>query len=175
MFLAANPSIINTYQHNISMATLSDRNLPLERTNHVGTFIFPDISVPTTLERRQSNVKVDIDRRLDSSLKQEAVKFDKDKLDWSLLPFEALEGTVKVLQFGANKYARSNWKIGGGFKYTRTISACLRHLFAYMRGQDLDPESGLSHIDHAMCNLVFLAYFIRNKRVYNKDDRELNV
>lgn len=103
----------------------------------------------------------------------QAIKFDDGKVDWSLVPFEALEGMVKVLEFGAKKYAAWNWTEGGGFKWTRLVGSCLRHLFAWARGQDNDPESGLSHIYHAQCNLLFLAYYIGNKEKFNKDDRNV--
>lgn len=100
-----------------------------------------------------------------------ATKFDQGKPDWSLVPFEALEGMVKVLEFGAKKYSRNNWKKGGGFLYTRVLGSCFRHLFAFLRGEDVDPESGLSHIYHAQCNLLFLAYYLTNEKEFNKDDR----
>ena len=102
----------------------------------------------------------------------EAIKHDAGKPDWSLMPFEALEDTVKVLEFGAKKYARCNWAENGGFKYTRVLGACLRHIFAFIRGEDLDPESGISHISHAMCNLLFISYYLRHKDIYTKDDRD---
>ena len=102
-----------------------------------------------------------------------AMKFDDGKPDWSLVPFESLEGMVKVLEFGAKKYAGWNWTNDGGFPYTRVLRSCLRHLFAYMRGEDNDPESGLSHIHHAMCNLLFISHYIGNKEKYNKDDRQV--
>lgn len=104
---------------------------------------------------------------------KQAVKFDDGKVEWSLVPFEALEGMAQVLEFGAKKYAAWNWTEGGGFKWTRILGSCLRHLFAFMRGEDNDPESGLSHISHAQCNLLFLAYYIRNKDKFNKDDRNV--
>lgn len=105
--------------------------------------------------------------------KLEAIKFDAGKPDWSLVPFEALEGMAQVLTFGSQKYAAWNWTEGAGFKWTRLVSSCLRHLFAFARGEDNDPESGLSHISHAQCNLLFLAYYIRNKDKMNKDDRNV--
>ena len=40
---------------------------------------------------------------------QEGKKFDQGKLDWSLVPFKSLEGMVKVLMFGEQKYSRDNW------------------------------------------------------------------
>lgn len=102
---------------------------------------------------------------------KEAIKLDTGKPDWSLVPFEALEGMVRVLEFGANKYSRNNWQTSGGFSYRRVLTACIRHLFAYMRGEDVDPESGLSHVSHAQCNLLFLGYYLTNKEKFNKDDR----
>ena len=102
-----------------------------------------------------------------------AIKHDDGKTDWSLVPFEALEGMADVLSFGAKKYASWNWTDGGGFSYTRVLRSCLRHIFAFMRGEDNDPESGLSHISHAQCNLLFLAYYIRDKKKFSKDDRNV--
>ena len=108
-----------------------------------------------------------------AKLKTEAVKFDTGKVDWTLVPFEALEGMVKVLEFGAIKYSRNNWQMDNGFKWTRVTASALRHLFAWLRGEDNDPESGLSHISHCQCNLLFLAYYIRNKNQASKDDRNV--
>jgi len=120
----------------------------------------------------------DLRKQLDAwpssqNITKEAVKHDDGKADWSLVPFESLEGMVKVLEFGAQKYAGWNWTTNGGFSYTRVLRSCLRHLFAYMRGEDNDPESGLSHIHHAMCNLLFISHYIGNKEKYNKDDRQV--
>lgn len=100
-----------------------------------------------------------------------ATRFDSGKTDWSQVPFSALEGMVKVLEFGAKKYAKANWTTGGGFDHTRVTNSCFRHLFAYMEGQDTDPESGLSHIWHAQCNLLFLAHYKNNADSFPKDDR----
>ena len=100
-----------------------------------------------------------------------AIKFDSGKTDWSLMPFEAVEEINKVLEFGAKKYAAHNWTQGEGFRYTRVLNSLFRHLFAWSRGEDLDPESGLSHLAHAGCNIIFLLYYNRYKARYNNDDR----
>ena len=100
----------------------------------------------------------------------EAVKADSGKPDWSLVPFEALEGMVRVLEFGANKYQAYNFASGKGLEYTRLISAALRHLMAFSRGEDLDPESGLPYIYHCQCNLLFLAYFTAHKDKFTEND-----
>lgn len=109
----------------------------------------------------------------DDSLKlNTAIKHDTGKRDWSLLPYDSVEEIVKVLEFGAQKYARDNWKQGEGFKYSRSFSALQRHILAFMRGEDNDPETGISHISHAMCNLLFMQHFVLNKDKYkNCDDR----
>jgi len=100
-----------------------------------------------------------------------AVKHDEGKTDWSLMPFEAIEEINKVLDFGAKKYAAHNWRTGSGFKYTRVLSSLLRHTFAWARGEDLDPESGLSHLSHMGCNVVFLIYYNKYNARYSNDDR----
>jgi hypothetical protein len=99
------------------------------------------------------------------------IKADSGKTDWSLMPFEAVEEINKVLEFGAKKYAAHNWKKGSGFKYTRLLGSLLRHIFAYMRGEDKDPESGLSHMAHAGCNVIFLLYYDKYRDKFTNDDR----
>lgn len=94
-------------------------------------------------------------------------KHDQGKPSLALLPGESLEEVAKVLDFGANKYGVYNWR--KGFTYTRVTSAALRHIFAFLRGEDKDPETGLSHIAHAICGLLFLLTFILTKT--GTDDR----
>ena len=101
-----------------------------------------------------------------------AVRDDEGKTNWSLMPFEALEEINKVLEFGATKYAANNWQEGTGFKYSRVLNSLLRHVFAFMRGEDKDPESGLSHMAHAGCNVLFILYYLKNKARYANDDRQ---
>lgn len=97
----------------------------------------------------------------------EAVKFDQDKNRLDLLPFDALEDVAKVFTYGAKKYGERNWE--HGFSYGRNIGAALRHFFAFADGEDLDPETGLSHLSHAICNLLFLrAFQLRNIGVDNR-------
>jgi hypothetical protein len=101
----------------------------------------------------------------------DAKKLDDGKLDWSLLPIDSVEEILKVLEFGKKKYSSWNWASNGGFNYTRVLNAMLRHLFAYIRGQDNDPETGLSHMAHLGCNVLFILYYIKHKEQFNKDDR----
>ena len=98
-------------------------------------------------------------------------KTDKGKPGFELLPFELLAETNKVLQHGAAKYKKLNWQKKEGFWYSRCFNALLRHMFAFWRGEDNDPETGLSHLSHAMCNLLFLMYHFKNNKA--ADDRPI--
>lgn len=84
----------------------------------------------------------------------EALKYDGAKPRVDLLPSEPLLMIACVLGFGAEKYAAHNWR--AGFDQSRLIGAAMRHLLAYNDGEDTDPESGLSHIAHAGCCVLFL-------------------
>jgi len=82
-------------------------------------------------------------------------KFDGGKLEYGLLPPLALEETVKVLTFGAQKYERDNWQKVPDAK-RRYFDALQRHVWAWKQGEQFDPESGIHHLAHAMCCLMFL-------------------
>lgn len=88
-------------------------------------------------------------------------KHDQDKPMLNLLDAQALEGLAAVLTFGAKKYAADNWR--GGINNSRLVASLLRHLFAIMRGEMVDPESGLPHIDHVGCNWMFLSNNLKNR------------
>jgi hypothetical protein len=94
-------------------------------------------------------------------------KHDGGKPPMALLSSDALFEIAKVLEFGAKKYDAWNWK--GGFKWVRISSAVLRHIFSWLRGEDKDPETGLSHLAHASCGLMFLLDFEVNH--LGEDDR----
>lgn len=85
-------------------------------------------------------------------------KDDSSKLQMNLLPWDALEEVAKVLTVGAKKYAPDNWRIVPD-AVERYESALVRHLAAYKKGEDLDPEDGLSHLAHLACNALFLVSF----------------
>lgn len=85
-----------------------------------------------------------------------AIKYDDNKSPLSYISYSLLKELTKVRRFGALKYSKNNWK--KGFMYTRSISACMRHLLNYINGQLVDNESGLSHVSHAICCLEHLLY-----------------
>lgn len=81
------------------------------------------------------------------------VKHDDEKPRMALLSTYALTETAKVLNYGAEKYGADNWR--AGISARRLISAALRHILAFNDGEDNDPETGLSHLAHAMCMIMF--------------------
>mgnify|MGYP001558282212 CR=1 FL=1 len=64
-----------------------------------------------------------------------------------------------------------NWE--AGFDWSRPYDALQRHLTAWWEGEDLDPESGLSHLAHCGCCLLFLLAF--QLRRTGRDDRSKGV
>jgi len=88
------------------------------------------------------------------------VKYDQNKPQWSLLPFEALEEVVEVLTSGAKKYAPDNWKFVPDAD-ARYMDAAFRHMAQYMQGEQHDEETGNNHLAHAVCCLLFKLWFDR--------------
>ena len=81
-----------------------------------------------------------------------------------------METTTQVLAYGAKKYAGHNWR--KGMKWSYLIAAALRHLYAIKWGEDLDPETGLSHYGHFGCCLAFLIEYQTFSNLYgHMDDR----
>lgn len=116
-----------------------------------------------------------------------ALRYNDNKPQWSLVDFNSLEPLVRVLEYGEHKYSifedhfenrykgsdiskekvieddlqlissgRNNWKLG--FDNNKLLESLARHLFALMRGEINDPESGLPHIGHVLANSMFYAY-----------------
>ncbi len=126
-------------------------------------------------------------------------RYNAGKLKWSLLDWTSLRSMVKVLMYGAHKYSvfkdgsgnivtgaeispeaaeklelqssgQHNWKTG--LKTTEICDSTMRHLVAYMQGEDIDPESGLPHTGHLFCNIMFLEYMMENRP--ELDDRVID-
>ena len=94
------------------------------------------------------------------------IKADQKKLAWHLMPPDALEEIVKVMQHGAEKYEPRDWETGTNWH--RYFSAAMRHLWAWWKGEDVDA-SGYSHLAHAAASvLILLTYELRK---VGTDDR----
>lgn len=97
----------------------------------------------------------------------EGRKDDADKAPYDLIAPELLEDVAAVLKFGAAKYAPRGWE--KGMRWGRPFAAAMRHLWAWWRGEATDPETGLSHLAHAACCVMFLLAY--EKRGVGEDDR----
>lgn len=86
-------------------------------------------------------------------------KYDDGKPMMSLVDPYVLTEMARVLTYGARKYSPDNWR--KGFNLRRILDACLRHISAWSSGQDVDEETGLSHLAHAMCCLMFLMWLYK--------------
>ena len=80
------------------------------------------------------------------------IKHDDGKPRFSLVPPLAELEVVKVLSFGAEKYAPDNWR---GIDPIRYVDAAGRHINAHRRGETADAESRLHSLAHAICCLMF--------------------
>lgn len=89
----------------------------------------------------------------------EGLRFNTGKSRIDLAPADAMFHVGKVLAMGAEKYDEHNWE--KGMPYSKVISSLERHLAKWKAGEDLDEESGLHHIDHLMCNALFLSRYVR--------------
>lgn len=79
----------------------------------------------------------------------------KTKPQLHLIPKVSLEQQANALQLGEEKYGFFNWretKVGAN----TYISAMFRHLAAFKEGEDLDPESGTSHLGHVMASCAII-------------------
>ena len=105
---------------------------------------------------------------MDALMEDVGIKHDSAKRKWKLLPWEQIEEVVKVLEFGAVKYGEENWKKLECLR-GRCEQAAMRHLIAYMKNEDKDPETGLSHMAHLTCNALFLLWNEMENEKANKD------
>ncbi len=97
----------------------------------------------------------------------EGKKNDQGKPELGLVPKSLIWAVGTVLTMGAKIYGTHNWR--NGLAWSRPYNALLRHLTAWWGGEDLDPESGLSHLWHASAELAFLVEYEESKA--GLDDR----
>jgi hypothetical protein len=79
------------------------------------------------------------------------------KLALDIIPWGAILACEPVFKHGAEKYGPLNWREEGQKIGRRAyLTAALRHLFADLEGESVDPESGELHIKHAIAGLAIL-------------------
>lgn len=77
--------------------------------------------------------------------------------EYSLIPPLPLAEIARVYGYGARKYKPGNWL--KGYPYSWSLDAMQRHIEAFRRGEEIDPESGLSHLAHASFHCMGLMHF----------------
>ena len=90
------------------------------------------------------------------------------KVPLSVLPSPVLAEVGLAMLEGARKYGRHNYR-EAGVRGSVYYDACFRHLMAWWEGEDIDPDSGLSHITKAVAGLIVLRDSMMNENW--KDDR----
>lgn len=86
-------------------------------------------------------------------------RFNQGKTRHDLVPAFAQEQYAKVITMGCEKYGERNWE--RGMKWSKILASLERHIQAIKRGEDYDPESGLLHSAHVMCNAGFLTEYYK--------------
>ena len=78
------------------------------------------------------------------------------KLSLAVLPVRVLWRVSLAMLEGALKYGRHNYRAAGVRASVYFDAVVMRHLFGWWEGEDIDPDSGLSHIDKAIAGLLVM-------------------
>ncbi len=84
-----------------------------------------------------------------------AATYDEGKPPLAYLPWGGIDEVAMVQAYGHKKYKDYN-NYRKGMEIGRNLSCAIRHIRAFMEGEDLDKESGRSHLAHAACRLLFV-------------------
>jgi len=94
---------------------------------------------------------------VNSNEKGSGARYNGNKPDMSLIPLWTLEEEAKVWDYGTKKYNAWNW--AKGMPWSVPYACAMRHLSAWQRGEEIDPESGQPHLAHVMCNIRMLTLY----------------
>jgi aryl-alcohol dehydrogenase-like predicted oxidoreductase len=100
-------------------------------------------------------------------IKQEALRFDNNKIRFDLIPTEGLLELARVYTMGAIKYEDNNWR--KGMKFSRCIASLERHWNLWKSGQEVDIETGCHHLGQVCWNAMTLLVYCLTKT--GTDDR----
>lgn len=136
---------------------------------------FPDCGCPTESQRQPTpGVYETMEQELRAAVESGVVhvrpkvenadrlsvarKDDESKAPLHLIDPLWAHATAQVLDFGQRKYKAWNWA-KGTFNWSQLYRAAQAHLTAWWDGEDKDPETGLPHLWHANCCLMFLTRY----------------
>lgn len=96
---------------------------------------------------------------LNSDEKGSGARKNAGKTMFSQVPMHLLAGVARVLQGGMIKYKPFNW--AKGMDWSNCFDCTMRHMFKFWYArEELDQESREHHLDHALCNLLFLKHYL---------------
>ena len=102
-----------------------------------------------------------------------AKKYDEGKVRMDLVPLSVMESLGKILTMGAEKYGDNNWQELPDY-WKRYKAALVRHMTAIDKGELIDQESGLPHIDHVLCNAAFLSWGYHHGKAVSINEQDLD-
>lgn len=86
---------------------------------------------------------------------------------YSLIPPGPLAALARVYSYGSEKY--EDWNYARGYPYSWSMDSLIRHVEAFRRGENIDPESGRPHLAHAAWHCFTLMFF--QEKGLGTDDR----
>lgn len=108
--------------------------------------------------KQPTRIKIPVGTVLLDGINTSGRKYDNNKPRYSLLPENTVFNVVQVLEYGAIKYEVDNWQKVPDAR-TRYYDAAMRHIDDWWNGSEIDEESSLPHLAHAICCLLFLLWF----------------
>lgn len=95
---------------------------------------------------------------INSVEKGSGARANSGKVSFTLIPLQLLAGAARVFMGGKLKYAEWNW--AKGMEWSAPMDCIIRHLIKFWwLGEDEDADTGESHLDHVICNLLMLKHY----------------
>lgn len=95
------------------------------------------------------------------------LRFNEGKPRYDLIPPEFMDALAAHFEIGSRKYSDRNWERGMG--WCKCFASMMRHAWAWMRGEDIDPETGSHHMISVAWNAM--AIYTYAARKIGEDDR----
>lgn len=84
-----------------------------------------------------------------------AKTYDEGKAPLAVLPWAAMDALAMVQAYGHKKY-NNFYNYRKGMEVSRNLSCAIRHIRDYMNGHEVDHESGINPLAHALCRISFV-------------------
>ena len=142
-----------------------DQRLVIDPTKIVNDIVekYEELAKPTDVQVEIGGLRDQLDNKL-------AARFNSGKPKLSFVHPIIMEEIARVMEYGAKKYARDNWR--KGLPINSIIDSALRHLMDFKEGSTYDKESNETELGHAACNIMFAMYVLKYKP--ELDDRVKN-